>query len=208
VTWDAIARAERTGAKAIVWTIDAPATSVRHRAARYDTTNANAVTSGLTWDIYDQMKNRTKLPIIPKGITTIEDALIAIEKGVKAIYISNHGARQLDHSPSPLEIAYEIHRNAPEVFKKVEVLADSGVRYGSDVLKLLALGVRAVGLGRPFMYANCYGVEGVLKAIQLLKTEIAADAAQAGIHDIQNIPISVLNLRALEQTVYLQEGTK
>ena len=154
------------------------------------------------------MKNRTKLPIIPKGISTVEDALIAVEKGVKSIYISNHGARQLDHSPSPLEIAYEIHRNAPEVFKKVEVLADSGVRYGSDVLKLLALGVRAVGLGRPFMYANCYGVEGVTKAIQLLKTEIAADAAQAGIHDIQNIPVSVLNLRSLEQTVYLQEGTK
>ena len=58
------------------------------------------------------------------------------------------------------------------------------------------------------MYANCYGVEGVTKAIQLLKTEIAADAAQAGIHDIQKIPVSVLNLRALEQTVYLQEGTK
>jgi L-lactate dehydrogenase (cytochrome) len=121
---------------------------------------------------------------------------------------SSPSIRASKRSPSPLEIAYEIHRNAPEVFKKVEVLADSGVRYGSDVLKLLALGVRAVGLGRPFMYANCYGIEGVTKAIQLLKTEIAADAAQAGIHDIQNIPVSVLNLRALEQTVYLQEGTK
>ncbi|KAH7139422.1 S-2-hydroxy-acid oxidase [Dendryphion nanum] len=205
VTWDAIARAERTGAKAIIWTIDAPAGSTRHRAARYDTTNANGVTSALTWDIYDQMKNRTRLPIIPKGITTVEDALIAVEKGVPAIYISNHGGRQLDHSPSPLEIAYEIHRNAPDVFKKVEVLADSGVRYGSDVLKLLALGVKAVGLGRPFMYANCYGVEGVTKAIQILKTEIAADAAQAGIHDIQNIPASALNTRYLEQNVYLQE---
>ncbi|KAF2016079.1 S-2-hydroxy-acid oxidase [Aaosphaeria arxii CBS 175.79] len=205
VTWDQIARAERTGAKAIVWTIDAPATSVRHRAARYDTTNANAVTSALTWDIYDQMKNRTSLPIIPKGISTVEDALVAIEKGVKAIYISNHGARQLDHSPSPLEIAYEIHRNAPEVFKKVEVLADSGVRYGADVLKLLALGVKAVGLGRPFMYANTYGLEGVTKAIQILKQEIASDAAQAGIHDIQNISPKVLNTRALEADVYIME---
>ncbi|KAF2712255.1 FMN-dependent alpha-hydroxy acid dehydrogenase [Pleomassaria siparia CBS 279.74] len=208
VTWDIIDRAEKAGAKAFVWTIDAPATSVRHRAARYDTTNANAVTSALTWDIYDQIKNHTKLPIIPKGITTVEDALLAIEKGAKAIYISNHGARQLDHSPSPLEIAYEIYRNAPEVFTKVEVLADSGVRYGSDVLKLLALGVKAVGLGRPFMYANCFGLEGVTKAIQILKSEIAADAAQAGIQDIQKIPTSILNLRALEPTVFLQEGTK
>ena len=178
VTWDAIARAERTGAKAIIWTIDAPAGSTRHRAARYDTTNANSVTSALTWDVYDQIKNRTSLPIILKGITTVEDAVLAVEKGVPAIYISNHGGRQLDHSPSPLETAYENRRNAPEVFQKVEVLADSGVRYGSDVLKLMALGVKAVGLGRPFMYANCYGVEGVTKAIQILKTEIAADAAQ------------------------------
>ncbi|KAF2727675.1 FMN-dependent alpha-hydroxy acid dehydrogenase [Polyplosphaeria fusca] len=205
VTWDAIARAEKTGAKAIIWTIDAPAGSTRHRAARYDTTNSNSVTSALTWDIYDQMKNRTSLPIIPKGITTVEDALIAIEKGVPAIYISNHGARQLDHSPSPLEIAYEIHRNAPDVFSKVDVLADSGVRYGTDVLKLLALGVKAVGMGRPFMYANCYGLAGVEKAIQIMKTEISHDAAQAGIHDIQKIPSSVLNMRALEDGVFIME---
>jgi L-lactate dehydrogenase (cytochrome) len=151
------------------------------------------------------MKNRTSLPIIPKGVTTVEDALLAVEKGVPAIYISNHGARQLDHSPSPLEIAYEIHRNAPEVFSKVEVLADSGVRYGSDVLKLLALGVKAVGMGRPFMYANCYGLAGVEKAIQIMKTEITADAAQAGIHDIQKIPSSTLNTRALEDTVFVLE---
>jgi L-lactate dehydrogenase (cytochrome) len=95
------------------------------------------------------MKNRTKLPIVLKGIATVEDALLAVEKGVPGIILSNHGARQVDYSPSPLEIAYEIHRNAPEVFQQIDVLADSGVRYGSDVIKLLALGVKAVGLGRP-----------------------------------------------------------
>lgn len=79
----------------------------------------------------------------------MEDALLAIEKGAPAIYISNHGGRQLDHSPSPLEIAYEIYKNAPEVFTKIDVMADSGVRYGTDVLKLLALGVKMVGMGRP-----------------------------------------------------------
>jgi L-lactate dehydrogenase (cytochrome) len=95
------------------------------------------------------MKEHTKLPIIVKGIATVEDALEAVKRGVPAIWLSNHGARQVDYSPSPLEIAYEIRRNAPEVFDQVEVLADSGVRYGSDVLKLLALGVKAVGMGRP-----------------------------------------------------------
>ncbi|KAK1512394.1 peroxisomal (S)-2-hydroxy-acid oxidase [Colletotrichum costaricense] len=203
VTWENIRRAERTGAKAIVWTIDAPGDSVRHRAARYDTTNANSVSSALTWDIYDQMKNQTSLPIILKGITTAEEALLAIEKGAKAIYISNHGGRQLDHTPGPLEIAYEIYRNAPEVFQKVDVIADSGVRYGNDVLKLLALGVKAVGMGRPFMYANCYGLPGVTKAINIMKTEIVRDGAQMGATDVHNISTSFLNLRQLEQNVYL-----
>lgn len=95
------------------------------------------------------MKSHTKLPIILKGIATVEDALTAVEKGVPAIILSNHGARQVDYSPSPLQIAYEIRRNAPEVFEKTEVLADSGVRFGTDAVKLLALGVKAVGMGRP-----------------------------------------------------------
>ncbi|KAI5922460.1 S-2-hydroxy-acid oxidase [Camillea tinctor] len=205
ITWDYIRQAEELGAKAIVWTIDAPASSTRHRAARYDTTNSNSATSALTWDIYEQMKNQTSLPIILKGISTVEDALLAQEKGAKAIYISNHGGRQLDHSPSPLEIAYEIHRNAPQLFTEMEILADSGVRYGSDVLKLLALGVKAVGLGRSFMYANCYGQAGVEQAIQIMKKEIAQDAAQVGISDIQNISSKLLNTRALEETVFLLE---
>ncbi|KFA73942.1 hypothetical protein S40288_00950 [Stachybotrys chartarum IBT 40288] len=205
VTWDAIARAEAQNAKAIVWTIDAPGSSTRHRAARYDTTNANSVTSYLTWDLYEEMKNHTTLPIILKGITTVEDALTAVERGVPAIWLSNHGARQVDHSPSPLEIAYEIYRNAPQVFSQVEVLADSGVRYGSDVLKLLALGVKAVGLGRPFMYSNVYGLEGPQKVIEILKSEILQDAAQIGITDLSNIDPKRLNMRDLESTVYLAE---
>ncbi|KAK6866068.1 hypothetical protein PG995_002596 [Apiospora arundinis] len=205
VTWDAMKRAEETGAKAFVWTIDAPGDSTRHRAARYDTTNANGATSALTWDLYDEIKSRTSLPVIPKGIATVEDALIAVEKGAPAIYLSNHGGRQVEYSPSPLEIAYEIHRNAPQVFQQVEVMADSGVRYGTDVLKLLALGVKMVGLGRPFMYANCYGTEGVEKLIQILKTEIVHDGAQAGVTDLKKVPRSLINARPLEYNVFLMD---
>ncbi|GAP85014.1 putative peroxisomal -2-hydroxy-acid oxidase [Rosellinia necatrix] len=203
VTWDVIQRAEASGAKAIIWTVDSPSDSTRHRAARYDITSSNSVTSALDWTIYDEIKKQTDLPIIIKGITTVENALTAVEKGVNAIYLSNHGGRQVEYSPSPLEVAYEIHRNAPEIFQKVEVLADSGVRYGTDVLKLLALGVKAVGMGRPFMYANTYGVDGVIKAIQMMKTEIARDAAQVGITDVHNIPLSYLNFRQLENEVYI-----
>jgi L-lactate dehydrogenase (cytochrome) len=193
VTWDAMARAEAAGVKAFVWTIDAPGDSTRHRAARYDTTNANSVTSALTWDLYDEIRNHTSLPVIPKGITTVEDALLAIEKGAPAIWISNHGGRQLDHSPSSLEIAYEIHRNAPQVFTTVDVMADSGIRYGTDVLKLLALGVKMIGMGRPFMFANIFGVEGVRKAIQILKNETIHDGAQAGVTDLRNVSSKVVS---------------
>ncbi|KAK8090144.1 hypothetical protein PG997_005105 [Apiospora hydei] len=201
VTWDAMKRAEAAGAKAFVWTIDAPGDSTRHRAARYDTTNANAVTSALTWDLYDEIKSRTSLPVIPKGIVTVEDALLAVEKGAPAIYLSNHGGRQVEYSPSPLEVAYEIYRNAPQVFQQVEVMADSGVRYGTDVVKLLALGVKMVGLGRPFMYANCYGTEGVEKLIQILKTEIVHDAAQAGVTDLKKVPRNLVRLPTQFDTV-------
>ncbi|VUC20895.1 unnamed protein product [Clonostachys rosea] len=205
VTWEAIRRAEEQNAKAIVFTVDAPATSTRHRAARYDTTNANGVTSNLDWDLYEEMKQHTKLPIIIKGITTVEDAVKAVEKGVPAIMLSNHGGRQVEYSPSPLEIAYEIRRNAPEVFTQTEVIADSGIRHGTDAIKLLALGVKAVGMGRPFMYSNVYGVDGVRKLIQIMKSEILNDAAQIGITDFHNISTKVLATKLLENEVYLQD---
>ncbi|KAK7952516.1 uncharacterized protein PG986_008244 [Apiospora aurea] len=136
---------------------------------------------------------------------TVEDALLAVEKGAPAIYLSNHGGRQVEYSPSPLEVAYEIYRNAPQVFQQVEVMADRGVRYGTDVVKLLALGVKMVGLGRPFMYANCYGTEGVKKLIRILKAEIVHDAAQAGVTDLKKVPRSLINARPLENNVFLMD---
>uniref|UniRef100_A0A8H7K6F9 FMN hydroxy acid dehydrogenase domain-containing protein n=1 Tax=Bionectria ochroleuca TaxID=29856 RepID=A0A8H7K6F9_BIOOC len=201
--WDIFQRAEANNAKALVWTIDAPATSSRQRAARYSSSVSRLQAAVLDWDLYEEMKNHTSLPIILKGITTVEDAKKAVEKGVPAIMLSNHGGRQVDYSPSPLEIAFEIHHNAPEIFNQIEVLADSGIRYGDDVVKLLALGVKAVGMGRPFLHSNIYGLDGVNKAISLINTEIYNDAAQVGVTDFHNIPISILNTRALERDVYI-----
>ncbi|TKX26883.1 FMN-dependent dehydrogenase-like protein 1 [Elsinoe australis] len=185
-----VQRAEKAGSKAIVYTIDAPVTSTRHRADRYSHGNANAHSAVLTWDLFRTIQGLTSLPVIPKGIATVEDAKLAIQNGAPAIYISNHGGRQLDGSPSPLEIALEIHREAPEIFSQVDVLADGGVRYGTDILKLLALGIKAVGLGRSFLYANVYGQPGVEKAISILKKEIAADAANLGVSDLKKINTS------------------
>ena len=96
------------------------------------------------------MKTITKLPIILKGIQSVEDAREAIRAGADGIYLSNHGGRQLEGAPSAVEIAYEIYRNDPDIFQKIVVLADGGVRSGADAPKLLAFGVKAVGLGRPY----------------------------------------------------------
>lgn len=142
----------------------------------------------------------TSLPIVLKGVGNVEDAKLAVRHGVKAIILSNHGGRQVDGAQSSLETALEIHEEAPEVFEQIEVWADGGVRYGSDALKLLALGVRAVGLGRPFMYANVFGQEGVEKAIDIMKHEISIDAANIGLASIKDIsPRNVSSMTASDR---------
>lgn len=149
--------------------------------------NSDTAYNAYTWDYYHKLTNMTDLPIILKGIGTVEDARLAVENKVPAIVLSNHGGRQVDDAQSSLETALEIHREAPEIFEQIEVFADGGVRYGSDVLKLLSLGVKAVGLGRPFMFSNVFGQEGVEKVIELLKYEIAIDSANIGIADLKKI---------------------
>lgn len=187
VTKQVIEQSEKAGADAIVFTVDSAADGNRHRASRYGVGSADSDYSAFTWKYYQKLQNMTSLPVIIKGIGSAADAKLAVKYGAPAIVLSNHGGRQLDGSPSPIEIAIEIYRESPEVFKKLEVYADGGVRYGADVLKLLALGVRAVGLGRPFMFANIFGQEGVEKVISLLKHEIAIDAGNLGVADIKKI---------------------
>ncbi|KAL4880126.1 FMN-dependent dehydrogenase [Aspergillus karnatakaensis] len=184
--------AERLGHKAIVFTVDSAADGNRHRAARFGVGSTDTAYTYSTWDYYHKLSNMTSLPVILKGIQSVEDVKLAAKNNVPAIILSNHGGRQLDSSPSSLEVALEIHQEAPELFEQLEIYADGGVRYGADVLKLLALGVKAVGLGRPFMYANAYGVDGVKHAIQLLKHEIAIDAGNLGVGDLSKIDASYI----------------
>ncbi|CAA7263482.1 unnamed protein product [Cyclocybe aegerita] len=187
-------RIESSGAKAIVFTVDAVSPRNRQRSGRFGFDQGDYSSYDLaTWDTYKQLQTMTSLPIVLKGIMSVEDARAAVAAGVPAIILSNHGGRQLDGAPSPLEVALEIHEKSPEVFTQIEVYADGGVRYGTDVLRLLALGVRAVGLGRPFMYANVYGTEGVTYAIQMLKREIAVDAGNLGLPDLKAINASYVN---------------
>ncbi|KAH8722229.1 cytochrome b2 [Ilyonectria robusta] len=181
---------EDSGAAAIVLTVDAPVSGDRQRAFRLRGGPPEPDYTLLTWERYHNLTAMTSLPIVLKGILTVSDAQDAVKNGVKAIMLSNHGARQLDGSPSSLEVALEIRQKAPEIFSQLEVYADGGVRYGTDILKLLALGVRAVGLGRPFVYANVFGIEGVRHAIDLLNREVTVDAANLGVTNLHEINAS------------------
>lgn len=125
------------------------------------------IAKDLVWEEIAWMKKITGMPVIVKGITTVEDAVLALKYGCEGIYLSNHGGRQLDTSPPAMLTLLELRKHCPQVLTEMEVFLDGGVRRGTDVVKALCLGCKAVGLGRPFLYANtCYGVDGVLKAIE------------------------------------------
>ena len=128
---------------------------------------ATFVARDLVWEEIAWMKKLTGFPVVVKGIMTAEDAILAMKYGCEGIYLSNHGGRQLDTSPPAMLTLLELRKHCPEVFARMEVYLDGGVRRGTDVVKALCLGCKAVGLGRPFLYANtCYGIDGVLKAIE------------------------------------------
>ena len=122
----------------------------------------------ITWDDLPWLRSQTPLPIILKGIQTHEDALLAAHHPlVDGILLSNHGGRAMDTAPPPIYTLLEIRQHCPEVFDKIEVYADGGVKRGTDVVKALCLGAKAVGIGRAALYGLAgYGEEGVSRVIQ------------------------------------------
>lgn len=129
----------------------------------------------LTWKDISWIRAQTSLPIIVKGILSPDDALLAVEHGAAAILVSNHGARQCDTVPSTIEaLPAIIHalRSSPSS-RNIEVYLDGGIRRGTDVFKALALGARAVFVGRPILYGLAYaGEEGVKDVLQKLNKEL------------------------------------
>lgn len=119
-----------------------------------------------TWEDLEWIRKEWQGSIILKGIQCAEDAKLAMEYGCDGILLSNHGGRQLHTAPSALMTLCEIRTYCPEVFKKMEVFLDGGLRDGNDVLKALCLGATAVGVGRPFLYAlGAYGAKGVERCV-------------------------------------------
>jgi 4-hydroxymandelate oxidase len=144
----------------------------------------------LTWDAIDWLRSLTSLPIIMKGIMTAEDALLAVDHGVAAIVVSNHGGRQLDGAPATITVLPEI---LTAVQGRCELLLDSGIRRGTDVLKALALGANAVLVGRAYIWGLAVGGEkGVTQVLQMLRNELELAMALCGCRSISDVGSQVV----------------
>ncbi len=143
------------------WSDDKNTPSVDKRGGGLARTTGSFIDWCLSWDDLAWIRKHTKLPIIVKGIQSAADAKIAMQMGCAGIVVSNHGGRALDNAPSTLLVLMELRRDCPEIFSRMEVHIDGGVRRGSDILKAICLGAQGVGVGRPFQCAVSYGTEGV-----------------------------------------------
>jgi isopentenyl diphosphate isomerase/L-lactate dehydrogenase-like FMN-dependent dehydrogenase len=128
------------------------------------------VDTSLTWRELETLTSECPLPVIVKGVHTAEDAVLAAEHGASAVVVSNHGGRQLDGVPATLDMLPAV---AEAVGDRIEVLMDGGVRRGTDVLTALALGARAVLVGRPALWGlACGGEAGARRVLDLLHDEV------------------------------------
>jgi 4-hydroxymandelate oxidase len=178
-------RAEAAGYGAIVLTVDQPEFGHRERnlrndfvlppgirAANFDSVDRKALWAPceITWATIEQLQQTTELPVILKGILTAEDAARAVEHGIAGIVVSNHGGRQLDGICAGIEALPEV---VEAVSGRCEVFCDGGIRRGTDVVKALALGARAVLLGRPILWGLAVdGAAGAGAVLECLRGEL------------------------------------
>ena len=215
-----LARAARAGYRALVLTVDLPRLGRRERdlrarfslprgvrianlegenerLTRWDEegsvsayTNAQ-IDPSLTWETVAWLRRETTLPIVLKGILRPDDAVRAVEAGAAAVWVSNHGGRQLDGVEAGIVALPAV---VEAVGKRAEVYVDGGVRRGTDVLKALALGARAAFVGRAQLYGLAAGGEaGARRVLELLRGEFETAMALAGCPDIASIDRSLVS---------------
>ncbi len=211
-----IERAQSAGCRAIVVTVDQQASSYERALHDRNLGTPVAATRGAVsvapraptnpyrvpdtrlwyeWKLFDELRRIVKVPLVAKGIVTREDALLCLEHGVDAIYVSNHGGRSLDYGPSTLEVLPEI---ADAIHGRVPIVFDSGIRRGSDILKALALGASAVGLGRvPLWGLAAFGPRGVQKVLEILQAELVGAMAATGRPTLASIDRSLVGTEFL-----------
>jgi len=219
ITEELVHRAEAAGAEAIVVTVDAPGLGTRERDMRNsfrlpdDLALENLVPLGkgnfpkvtgsalaayvrenfksdLKFEDLDWLCGCTRLPIIVKGVCRGDDARRAAEHGAKAVVVSNHGGRQLDTAPATCEALSAV---AAAVGDLCEIYVDGGIRRGSDVLKAIALGARAVLLGRPILWGLCVGgAQGATDVLEILRRELDEAMLLCGCTELGDINRSLL----------------
>jgi len=197
-----VQRAAAAGYEALCLTIDVPVLGyrdevVRHRFDPGPGAYANLVrrgawgrgnelegaldarSAGLSWDSLAEIRSWASMPLVLKGILTAEDARLAVEHGADAVWVSNHGGRQLDRVAAGVDVLEEV---VDAVAGRAEVYLDGGIRRGPDVLIALALGARAVFTARPFLWGlACAGEAGVTRVFEILREEIERSLALAGV---------------------------
>lgn len=205
-----VKRAEDAGCPAIAWTIDNLAGRNLETAERFRRTDTRecmdchttrnggrqaVMFSGLSgrgmnpltanWDLFDKLRKVTKGKLLLKGVETGEDAKIAHDHGVDGIIVSNHGGRATEDLRPTIETLPEV---IEAVGNQIPVLVDGGVRRGSDAFKALAMGARAVGIGRPYVWGlTAFGQDGVERVIDILRAELNLTMRQCGTPSIAQI---------------------
>jgi 4-hydroxymandelate oxidase len=197
-----IHRATAAGYRALVVTVDSPRWGHKERSIRdgfrvppkanfKDEDTPQGMVS-LTWESLAWLRSLTPLPIVLKGILTAEDAVLAVKHGVDGIIVSNHGGRQLDGVSASIEALPEV---VEAVDGRCEVYLDGGIRRGTDILKALALGARAVLVGRPILWGLAVnGAEGVNHVLELLRTELELAMVLAGRPTLESVDRSLVKV--------------
>ena len=186
-----LARVKRAGYKALCLTVDTAIYGRRERQmmdrflppSRRQTGYEHRAT--LTWETMDAIKETAGLPFVLKGVATAEDAELAVAHGVSAVYVSNHGGRQLDHGRGTIEMLPEI---AAAVGKRAEVVLDGGILRGTDVVKALALGANAVAIGKLQGWGlGAGGKDGLLRVLEILENEIQVAMGLLGVTRVDQL---------------------
>jgi 4-hydroxymandelate oxidase len=212
-TRDLVAAAEAAGAGALVLTVDTPALGARDRDRRagpprtaypnlaglldlVDPTPLHqrlylpVLDPTVSWTVLADLLSWTRLPVVVKGVLRPDDAVRALDAGVAAVIVSNHGARNLDTVPATVDALPGVVR---ALGGALPVLVDGGIRRGTDVAKALALGARAVLLGRPYVWGlSAYGAQGVTLAVEMLVTELRQAMALLGTPSLADLTPDVL----------------
>jgi len=212
-TRERVLKALDAGCEAVCFTVDAPYAAPRERDVRNRLRRAGTqqpvrrrrgeepprpygleprLTAFLDWSFVDELRGWVKTPLLIKGILTPEDALLAAEHGADGVVVSNHGGRYLDGDPATIEVLPDI---VDAVGARIPVLVDSGFRRGTDILKALAAGAKAVLVGRaPLWGLGAFGEPGARRVLQILQKELAWAMALAGRPNIASIDRSLIRI--------------